>query len=239
MFTKDHLRVLMLKAEARTYRYLSNPCQHAGSVTDYHSLVRKIKNRHKRKKMASSLIKTYLATFVGKINITFSRCHQMLQILSRNNPPPSMAVLGIPLNSSNNGNFEKQSAKSLLDSIFDGILLAVPKHRRSIEKRLHRKHRFTNFVEHGTAKNNIIPCLECGNFKEKGHLCKHCYDKVRLETKEMQSKMGEDLQFNVPRQEVEFVYEGERVENNNKYVVNMDKSRPSWFPKHLLNKTGS
>lgn len=83
-------------------------------------------------------------------------------------PPPAFAVAGCP---STLSTLDTNSCHSPLDSIFDGILLAVPKFRRSIEKRLHRKHRFTGFMEHGTPKSNIIPCLECGNFKEKGYLC--------------------------------------------------------------------
>ncbi|KAK0052517.1 39S ribosomal protein L32 mitochondrial [Biomphalaria pfeifferi] len=186
----------------------------------------------------ASMLRTYIASLVSKFHATYNHYYQIVQILSKNNPPPSLAVLGIPQNSQVAPTENDTSSKSILDSIFDGILLAVPKHRRSIEKRLFRKHRYTSFMEYGTPKNTIIPCLECGQFKEKGHLCKNCYEKVRLETKEMQAKMGEDLQFNAPRQEVEFVYEGEKAENKNTFVVNMGKSRPSWFSKHLLNKTG-
>ncbi|GFR91943.1 39S ribosomal protein L32, mitochondrial-like [Elysia marginata] len=84
--------------------------------------------------------------------------------------PPSgaLAVLGSPTSEPSQA---ANQPNSILDSIFDGVLYAVPKHRRSVEKRLFRKHRFTSFMEHGTPKTNIVVCLECGRFKEKGHLC--------------------------------------------------------------------
>ncbi|CAG5128555.1 unnamed protein product, partial [Candidula unifasciata] len=90
-----------------------------------------------------------------------------------------------------------------------------------------RKHSFTRFMEHAMPKNTIIPCLKSGNFKDKGHLCGHCYD-----------KMGEDLHFNIPRLEVDFVYESEKAPEG-KFVVKIDKPRPGWFPKRLMNKAGS
>ncbi|CAL1536612.1 unnamed protein product [Lymnaea stagnalis] len=189
--------------------------------------------------MATSL-KTFVTSFVGKLNLSLNNLRAVIYLINGNHPPPAFAVTGCytDLTASQKDNLDQNSAKSLLDSIFDGILLAVPKHRRSLEKRLFRKHRFTNFMEYATPKTTIVPCLECGNFREKGHLCKHCYEKVQLETKEMQAKMGDDLQFNVPRQEVEIVYAGESG-SDGKFVVNMEKQRPSWFPKNLLNKTGS
>ena len=66
----------------------------------------------------------------------------------------------------------------------------------------------------------------------------HCYGEVRKETKAMQEKMGDVLEYNVPRSEMVFVYDGEKAESEGKHVVSMEKKRPSWFPKQLLNKTG-
>ncbi|GFO47583.1 39S ribosomal protein l32, mitochondrial [Plakobranchus ocellatus] len=152
--------------------------------------------------------------------------------------PPSGALATLDMSPHQLPRTEAPDPRSSLASIFDSILYAVPKHRRSVEKRLHRKHRFTGFMEYGTPKTNIIPCLECGNFKEKGHLCKYCYEKVRAETNEMQAKMGDKLQFDVPRSEMEFIYDNE-TKSEGTYAVQMSKPRPSWFPRKLLNKTGS
>uniref|UniRef100_A0A0B6Z9J0 Large ribosomal subunit protein bL32m n=1 Tax=Arion vulgaris TaxID=1028688 RepID=A0A0B6Z9J0_9EUPU len=184
----------------------------------------------------ASFIRTFVLTFSHKWNISMNNLQLLANILSRKGPPPAFAIAAcpslMPTQSSNSS-----PPQSGLDSIFDGILLAVPKFRRSLEKRLFRKHNFCGFMEHAEKKKNIIPCLECGHFREKGHLCENCYNNVRQETKEMQAKMGDDLLFNVPRSEVEFVYEGEK-EVGDKYTVKMEKPRPSWFPKQLLNKTG-
>lgn len=55
----------------------------------------------------------------------------------------------------------------------------------------------------------------------------------------MQDKLGDNLKFNAPQSEVTFLYEDESTNITGKYVVNMNKKRPSWFPKKLLNKPGS
>ena len=49
--------------------------------------------------------------------------------------------------------------------------------------------------------------------------------------------MGDDLKFDVPRSEMEFIYENEKPAEGT-YVVKMSKARPNWFPRRLLNKTG-
>ncbi|CAG5122486.1 unnamed protein product [Candidula unifasciata] len=183
-----------------------------------------------------AIVRAFLSSLSQKWNISTSGLQSLINMWMRNGPPPALALAACP--SALPAQQSNSSAESPLTSIFNGILLAVPKHRRSLEKRLFRKHRFTGFMEHAMPKNTIIPCLECGNFKEKGHLCGHCYDKVRKETKEMQVKMGDDLHFNIPRSEVDFVYESEKAPEG-KFVVKMEKPRPGWFPKRLMNKTGS
>ena len=61
---------------------------------------------------------------------------------------------------------------------------------------------------------------------------------MHRETKEMQEKMGDVLKFDAPRSEMEFIYENEKPTDGT-YVVKMNKPRPSWFPRSLLDKTGS
>lgn len=59
---------------------------------------------------------------------------------------------------------------SLKDLIGDGMLWAVPKHRRTIERRLKRK-----FVENNPERPHLNTrlqvCSQCGNHKEVGILC--------------------------------------------------------------------
>ncbi|RUS73495.1 hypothetical protein EGW08_018735 [Elysia chlorotica] len=185
--------------------------------------------------MASSM-----RSFTLSFNKRFTKALTNLRFIIesfRGPPSGALAILGSP-SSVPSQTSNQHSSTSILDSIFDGMLYAVPKFRRSLEKRQFRKHRFSGFMEHGTPKTNIVPCLECGNFKEKGHLCEHCYNRVRAETNDMQAKMGDDLKFDVPRSEMEFVYENEKPTQGT-YVVKMTKPRPDWFPRRLLNKTGS
>ena len=73
----------------------------------------------------------------------------------------------------------------------------------------------------------------------------NCYSKVKKETEEMQATMNqEDRLFNTPRQEVRFVYQGEdgvrdRPSYKGKYIVEMEKPRPEWWPQNMFTKGGS
>lgn len=67
-----------------------------------------------------------------------------------------------------------------------------------------------------------------------------CYKKVKEETEQMRAKMDPDVRlYNVPQSEVAFVYkdeENDRPMHKGKYIVEMDKPRPEWFPKNLLTR---
>jgi len=56
----------------------------------------------------------------------------------------------------------------------------------------------------------------------------------------MQAKMDPEVRlYNTPRTEVVYVYKGEEDSKkmfDGKYIVEMDKPRPEWFPKNLLTK---
>lgn len=74
------------------------------------------------------------------------------------------------------------------------------------------------------------------------NIAAHCYDKVRQETKQMQDKIQQQLGLNPIEQEVVVLYEGEKNEQtvdslSGKRIVEMDKPRPMWFTKNLLQKT--
>ncbi|CAD5118182.1 DgyrCDS6911 [Dimorphilus gyrociliatus] len=128
---------------------------------------------------------------------------------------------------------------SLKDIVNDSILWAVPKSRRSVERRFTRRMRFHKHFEHATPKKNITPCLECGNWMERGTICGHCYEKVRDETEEMQNKIPEKIRnFDAPTKEIQFHYEDDdpQIRKENKYIVDMKKKRPTWFNANLLSK---
>ncbi|XP_075145310.1 mitochondrial ribosomal protein L32 [Haematobia irritans] len=155
--------------------------------------------------------------------------------------PPAFALAGLPSVQEKISN--NSTSRSLKDLIGDGILWAVPKHRRSVEKRLKRKFGYPEYNwKLLRVKTHLRSCNHCGHDYEAGHLCPHCYNKVREETKEMQDKIQEKLGLNPVEQDVVVLYEGERSEQpsemlNGKRIVEMPKPRPIWFTKNLLQKT--
>lgn len=61
---------------------------------------------------------------------------------------------------------------SIKDLIGDGFLLAVPKFRRTIEKRLKRKFGSPDYVwKMLVPKTNLKVCNNCGHHHERGVLC--------------------------------------------------------------------
>lgn len=64
---------------------------------------------------------------------------------------------------------------SLKDVLGDGFLWAVPKHRRSIEKRLKRKFGHPDYIwKMMRPKTNLRVCNVCGDDHEAGVLCRKC-----------------------------------------------------------------
>ena len=60
--------------------------------------------------------------------------------------------------------------ESILDSFFSPLLMAVPRNRRTVEKR--RMRRFANtWFDQTKLKKNIIVCLNCGHHHESDTIC--------------------------------------------------------------------
>ncbi|XP_037945678.1 39S ribosomal protein L32, mitochondrial [Teleopsis dalmanni] len=168
------------------------------------------------------------------------------QLFHQGGPPPALALAGMP--STHNGatwrtGSDSSEKFSLKDLIGDGILWAVPKHRRSIARRLQRKFGVPDLVwKPLKIKTHLRNCTECGHDYEAGVLCPHCYDKVRKETQLMQDKIQEQLGLSPVEQEVVVLYDGEKREQSTEYlngkrIVEMEKPRPMWFSKNLIQKT--
>ena len=72
------------------------------------------------------------------------------------------------------------------------------------------------------------------------HIAGNCYKKVQEETELMKAKMDPDVRlYNIPHTEVVYLYKGEesdRPKYHGKYIVEMEKPRPEWFPKNLLTR---
>ncbi|XP_017122482.1 39S ribosomal protein L32, mitochondrial [Drosophila elegans] len=153
--------------------------------------------------------------------------------------PPALALAGFQHEHSRK-TCQEFSLKKLIG---DGMLWAVPKHRRSVEKRLKRKFGFPEYNwKPLVAKRNIRSCLQCGHDHEMGVLCPFCYQKVLKETELMQSKIQETLGLEPVDKEVIVLYEGEKAQQSSeelkgKRIVEMKKPRPMWFTKNLLQKS--
>ncbi|CAH0605403.1 unnamed protein product [Chrysodeixis includens] len=133
---------------------------------------------------------------------------------------------------------------SIKDIVGDGMLWAVPKFRRTNERKLKRKFGSPEYVlKILLPKNNIKVCQDCGHHHEKGCLCEHCYSKVKKETKEIQGEIQKKLDLKPIENDVVVLYEGEQLPDepkefwNGKRIIEMKKERPQWFSKNLLQRT--
>ncbi|XP_044727426.1 39S ribosomal protein L32, mitochondrial [Chrysoperla carnea] len=159
-------------------------------------------------------------------------------------PPDAYCLAGINIDNRPAPSNVAKSKFSLKDLIGDGLLWAVPKNRRTIERRLKRKYGSPEYVvKILKPKNHLRICGKCGHYYEVGVLCPHCYSKVLEETKAIQDRIQADLNLEPVEKDVVVLYENEKIDPNseefykNKRIVEMKKPRPSWFSKNLLQKT--
>ncbi|XP_018564249.1 39S ribosomal protein L32, mitochondrial [Anoplophora glabripennis] len=179
------------------------------------------------------------ASLLTRINIAIGRFEQLIDLtLGRRYPPGAFCLAGTAVD-----RFPQPPRFSLKDVLGDGFLWAVPKHRRSIEKRLKRKFGHPDYVlKIMKPKTNLRTCNVCGDDHEAGVLCPTCYKKVMDETKAMQEAIQEELKLEPVEKEVVVLYEGEKDEKpdetfEGKRIVEVKKPRPAWFSKNLLQQT--
>ncbi len=102
-----------------------------------------------------------------------------------------------------------------------------------------------NFItKYATPKTNITACLECGSYHEIGTICGKCYEKVKMETKNIQDQIfdKDEFKYNYPTKEIKIVYSNEEKElpkEENKVIIEIPRERPSWFSKNLLTKVST
>ncbi|XP_013786713.1 39S ribosomal protein L32, mitochondrial-like [Limulus polyphemus] len=137
-------------------------------------------------------------------------------------------------------NRNSSSNASVFEDIFgNGFLWAVPRSRRSIEKRLTRKMGQNKML---VPKKNILICNECGHFHEAHTICGNCYEKVKQETQLLQEEIQKELSLEPVEKEVVIVYQKEPkdyLKVQGKRIVEIPRERPSWFSKNILEKTYS
>lgn len=132
---------------------------------------------------------------------------------------------------------------SVKDLIGDGFLWAVPKFRRSVERRMKRRFGSPGLnMKYPQVKNYLVECEYCGDFYEPKSICATCYDKVRQETNSIKDKIMKKIGLSPDDKEVVVLYDGEKGESssefwNGKRIVEMEKPRPNWFSKNLLQKS--
>ncbi|XP_055698434.1 39S ribosomal protein L32, mitochondrial [Phlebotomus papatasi] len=133
--------------------------------------------------------------------------------------------------------------ESLKNTLEDAILWAVPKHRRTIERRLKRKFGSPQYkMKTLQPKHNLKICITCGHHHEVGVLCPHCYSRVKAETEAMQEEIQKELGLQPIDKDVIVLYEGEKLQGapetwQGKRIVELKRPRPAWFSKNLLEKT--
>ncbi|XKL59205.1 hypothetical protein PGB90_000221 [Kerria lacca] len=178
-----------------------------------------------------------LNNFVSKINKIF----RIALFYYYNHNDLGFNFASVEVNSKWNNIIPEQKF-SIQDFIQENILWAVPKKRRSLEKRMTRK--FGLLDRHSKLflkQKDLLVCIHCGCDYKRGYLCKNCYTKVMDETKRMQDRISEELKLDPIDKEVVVLYKGEKDESQefwkDKRIVEMPVERPVWFSKNLLQKS--
>ncbi|XP_011159110.1 39S ribosomal protein L32, mitochondrial isoform X1 [Solenopsis invicta] len=181
---------------------------------------------------------------MNRLSLVFQKFEQVIQTIFGRGFPPENALCAVNCNSLLNEPKPINLGNSSLKEIFEnGILWAVPKHRRSLEIRYKRRFGVEKyFWKPPIVKTNILMCPNCGHDYEAGRLCAHCYEKVKLETKEMQDAIQKELGLKPVEENVIVLYDGEKDSKTeefwkNQRIIEMPKKRPSWFHQNLLEPT--
>ncbi|KAL6260089.1 39S ribosomal protein L32, mitochondrial [Pogonomyrmex barbatus] len=181
---------------------------------------------------------------MNRLSLILQKFEQAIQIIfGRGFPPEPLCAIECNgfLNESKPANrFGNYSLKEIFEN---GILWAVPKQRRSYERRLKRRYGIMEYVwKPPIAKTNILICPNCGHNYEANCLCGHCYERVKLETKKIQAAIQEELGLSPVEENVIILYDGEKDSKSDEFwknqrVIEMPKKRPSWFHQNLLQPT--
>ncbi|KAK9503909.1 hypothetical protein O3M35_010371 [Rhynocoris fuscipes] len=139
--------------------------------------------------------------------------------------------------------FPTTNDTSIIDTLKDAFLFAVPKSRRTVQKR--RKRKFGVPEYHWkmlVPKTNILVCNTCGHYHEAGVICGNCYKTIRQETEAIQKAIEAELKLEPITKEVVVLYDNEIEGKSSEFwqgkrIVEMKKERPSWFSKNLLQKS--
>ncbi|XP_078332089.1 large ribosomal subunit protein bL32m-like [Crassostrea virginica] len=116
----------------------------------------------------------------------FQRALQSLYFGFRFNAPALATVNYVPEKS------DKGSHSLSLEECFENILrAAVPKTRRSRERRMMRKLGHYKLFQKEHFNEKIEICLTCGNYYRRGFLCDHCYNVAKQKTMKIWKEIGD------------------------------------------------
>ena len=195
--------------------------------------------------LPNKLITASISSVTRFSNSLSNTLNTLVKALVITNQPPQLGWALAPVDSSfqhQNIKSTSERAKELLDEIFDSLLWAVPKRRRSVFVRVRRRLGVENY-SHGTSvlkPKNLIPCQVCGNFMEIGYLCEHCYQENCKETQLIQEAMIKDHGIYPIEHEYAPLYKGEEKVNKPGFkFVEIQKERPQWFSSNLLSRPTS
>ena len=88
----------------------------------------------------------------------------------------------------------------------------------------------------------IKVCNNCGSYHERDCICPNCYEKICKETNEIKEKIIKELKLDPVDKDVVVLYDGEKTQQpsefwNGKKIIEMEKPRPQWFSKNLMQRT--
>uniref|UniRef100_A0A1B6FZ43 Large ribosomal subunit protein bL32m n=1 Tax=Cuerna arida TaxID=1464854 RepID=A0A1B6FZ43_9HEMI len=178
-----------------------------------------------------------LRSVVSQIVKSLIRFEKIVLSLEKRHPPDTFYALCIE----NSAPVRQSPAVSSL--LEDWCLWAVPKHRRTVEKRQQRKFGWPTHVwKPLVPKKNLMTCQCCGDHHVSGHLCPTCYSKNRKETEQIQAAIATRLGLQPVDTDVVVLYQGEKegiAEEflQGKRIIEMKKERPAWFSRNLYERT--
>ncbi|XP_043482101.1 39S ribosomal protein L32, mitochondrial [Leptopilina heterotoma] len=182
-----------------------------------------------------------VSNIINRFNTALQKFNHFVELIFRGGYPPQLCAIEFNHHVRNQESSAERKSFSLKEILDNGFLWAVPKHRRSIERRMMRRYGFPEYCwKLLEPKNNLIMCPNCGYVHEIGILCVHCYEKIKKETKEMSNAIQNDLKLEPVDREVIVLYENDNKSKDfwkNQRIVELPKKRPEWFHQNLLQPT--
>lgn len=107
-----------------------------------------------------------------------------------------MCVVAYPNYMPPNNEIQSSTSFSLKDLIGNGILWAVPKHRKSLERRLKAKYGNPKYhMKIYSPKTTLRICVQCGHDHEVGVLCRKCHFQNKTQKKKQTNLLSHTQKY--------------------------------------------